>query len=97
MNKQSITAEAALLRQTLIKLRKDKKIHQSVIAKRLKRHQSYISKYENGEKNLDFIEVIQICHALEVDPFQLLSIYLDGLSKISLIETLYLKNQPSTN
>ena len=36
------------------------------LAQRLKRPQSFVSKYESGEKTLDFLEVREICRALGV-------------------------------
>jgi transcriptional regulator with XRE-family HTH domain len=37
--------------------RKDAKLLQEQVAKRLKRHQSYVSKCESGERRLDVIEL----------------------------------------
>lgn len=37
------------------------------LAKRLGRPQSFISKYEKGERRLDVIEFISICDALGVE------------------------------
>jgi transcriptional regulator with XRE-family HTH domain len=41
---------------------------QADLAKRLKKPQSYISKVESGERNLDVIEFMTYCQALELDP-----------------------------
>ena len=40
----------------------------------LKRQQSYVSKYENGEKKLDLIEAIKICGAIEMDIFEFIEL-----------------------
>lgn len=36
------------------------------LAARLGQHQSFVSKYETGERRLDFLEVREICGALQV-------------------------------
>ena len=40
---------------------------QADLAKKLKKPQSYISKVESGERNLDVIEFTSYCDALELD------------------------------
>lgn len=37
--------------------------------------QSYVSKYENGERRIDFIEVLEICEVLHLPLVQLTDIY----------------------
>ncbi|MDY3810359.1 helix-turn-helix transcriptional regulator [Desulfovibrio sp. PG-178-WT-4] len=56
----------------LIQARKSQCLSQQVIATRLGKPQSFISKYENGERRLDVIEFFAIAKALEKDPVQLL-------------------------
>jgi transcriptional regulator with XRE-family HTH domain len=56
----------------LADIRKKKGFTQSKIAKILGRPQSYIAKYEQGERLLDIIEFFYICKALETDPIRLL-------------------------
>ena len=53
-----------LLRKELKTLRISKNITQKELAKKLKTNQSYISKYESGERCLDLIEVYEICKKL---------------------------------
>jgi len=48
------------------------------MAERLGKPQSYVSKYESGERKLDFVEVVEVCIALGVDPHQLMADYLRG-------------------
>lgn len=60
------------LRKALAQIRKNNKLHQSELARLLGKPQSYVSKYEIGERRLDFIEVIDICHALNFNPHILL-------------------------
>jgi transcriptional regulator with XRE-family HTH domain len=52
----------ALLRQ----LRIDAEVRQVDLAKRLRRPQSFVSKYEIGERRLDLIELREVCAALGV-------------------------------
>jgi transcriptional regulator with XRE-family HTH domain len=56
-----------LLRDELKSARVQAKLLQIDLAKRLKKPQSYISKIESGERNLDLVEYINYCAALEID------------------------------
>jgi predicted transcriptional regulator len=38
------------------------------VAARMDRPQSFISKYEGGERRLDVVEFLQICRVLRVNP-----------------------------
>ena len=57
-----------LLRDELKNARVQAKLLQTDLAKRLKKPQSYISKVESGERNLDIIEFVSYCEALEIEP-----------------------------
>lgn len=50
----------ALLR----KIRLENRLRQADIAQRLRVPQSFVSKYESGERELEFVEVAQVCDAL---------------------------------
>lgn len=52
--------------ELLRKLREDAGLRQVDLALRLKKPQSYVSKYESGEKTLSFLEVREVCKALGV-------------------------------
>lgn len=54
------------LRSLLRALRIEKGLRQVDVAERLRQPQSFVSKYESGERRLDFIEVAQVCEALGV-------------------------------
>jgi transcriptional regulator with XRE-family HTH domain len=60
-----------LLRQ-LVLAREGARLTQHKLAKRLGRHQSFVAKYEGGERRLEIIEFVQICRAIGVKPEQLL-------------------------
>jgi len=50
---------------------------QGQISEMLNKPQSFVSKYENGERRLDFIEVIDICNILHADPHELVDALID--------------------
>lgn len=53
-------------------------LSQVSMAGKLGKPQSYVSKYESGERKLDFVEVVEVCIALSLDPHQLMADYLRG-------------------
>ncbi|MBW5290206.1 MAG: transcriptional regulator [Candidatus Ruthia sp. Asou_11_S2] len=55
-----------ILRNLLIKHRKNAGIKQIQLAQKLNKPQSFVSKYENGERMLDPIEVYEVCNAPSV-------------------------------
>lgn len=56
------------LLKRLAAARARKGMTQSELARRLKRHQSFVAKYERGERRLEVIEFVQICRELGVLP-----------------------------
>jgi transcriptional regulator with XRE-family HTH domain len=54
----------ALLIGALRQIRLDAQLTQADLALRLKKPQSFVSKYENGERRLDIVELYEICLAL---------------------------------
>lgn len=54
----------ALLRE----LRESRDVRQKELAARLGEHQTYVSRYERGERRMDILQVRRICMALDV-PF----------------------------
>lgn len=42
-------------------------VTQAELAKRLEKPQSFVSKYEKGERRLDVIEFVTVCKTLKVD------------------------------
>lgn len=56
-----------LILQHLLRLvRKEAALSQKELADRLNKPQSYVSKYESGERRLDILELRQICAALGI-------------------------------
>ena len=55
------------LRQLLVETRHARGLTQSDVADRLQTPQSFVSKYERGERRLDVVELLQILRILELD------------------------------
>ena len=56
------------LTERLIVARTDAGMTQAQVADRLGKPQSFVAKYEGGERRLDIIEFVDICHVLGVAP-----------------------------
>ena len=56
------------LRTLLAEAREAQHLTQVELASRLGRPQSYVSKYESGERRLDVIEFVEVAHAIGCDP-----------------------------
>jgi len=61
------------LRERLKQARLDAGLRQVDVAQQLAKPQSYIAKMESGERKLDFIEVLDICSSLGIDPCALIN------------------------
>lgn len=72
MAKAKFTPTYARFRQLLVQSRQSAGLTQVDVARRLKRHQSYVSKVESGERRLDVAEYIEFARAIGVDPVRLL-------------------------
>ena len=62
----------SLLQYSLIEIRHARGLTQVEVANRLNKPQSYVSKYESGERRLDVVEFLDICDALETNPMSIL-------------------------
>lgn len=62
---KAISPEEALL-ELLVSLRAEAGLRQLDLADRLGKPQSFVSKYESGERRLDIIELRAVCEALKV-------------------------------
>ena len=60
------------LRGALIRARRDVDLTQIALAKKLRKPQSFVSKYERGERRLDVVEFIEVAEALKVEPAQII-------------------------
>lgn len=64
MSKSIFSAEYQTFRELLRDLRTRKGITQAELSSALGMAQSFVSKYEMGERRLDFVEVDRICREL---------------------------------
>jgi transcriptional regulator with XRE-family HTH domain len=56
----------------MIGARTDADLTQEKLARRLKRPQSFVAKYEGGERRIDVVEFIAIAKAIGADPIKIL-------------------------
>lgn len=68
MAKSTFTEAYEKFRSLLVEYRKEADLSQTELAEALERPQSYVSKYERGERRLDVVELIDVCECLSVDP-----------------------------
>lgn len=61
------TTEHKRLLALLRKIRLDAGLRQVDLAKRLRQPQSYVSKYESGERRLDLLELREVCRAVGIE------------------------------
>lgn len=73
MKKSIYSAKHKKLCTFLAKARKEANLTQQDLADKLKKHQSFVAKYEGGERRLDLIELIEISNFIQLDIGQLLS------------------------
>jgi transcriptional regulator with XRE-family HTH domain len=66
--KSVFSEEYNRFRRLLIEARKAAKLTQAELSAKLELPQSYVSKYERGERRLDVIEFLQVAQVLEIDP-----------------------------
>jgi len=59
-------------RTLLVEARKGADITQTELAKKLRAPQSYVSKYERGERRLDVVEFLAIAESIGADPHALI-------------------------
>lgn len=69
----------AVLKQT----RQGAGFTQQELAALLARPQSFVSKYESGERRLDFIDVLDICDVLQIPVGRIILAYQQGLGNKS--------------
>ena len=66
MDKSIYSSEQDRLQWLLRKLRNGAELRQAELAQKLGKPQSFVSKYESGERRLDVLELRQVCHALGI-------------------------------
>jgi transcriptional regulator with XRE-family HTH domain len=72
--------EQAAFRDLLIRARRKASLTQRQLADRIGKPQSFIAKYEGGERRLDVVEFVAIMRAMEDDPVRLLRVFLKKIA-----------------
>ncbi|MBI5453789.1 MAG: helix-turn-helix transcriptional regulator [Deltaproteobacteria bacterium] len=81
MSKSIFSDTYNLFRTRLVEARKKKGLAQADVAMRLGRPQSYVSKYERGERRLDIVEFLEVAKALGLEPYKILKELEDHCAK----------------
>jgi len=79
MPKSIYSKQQAQLQTLLRRLRTEAGLTQCQLAARLRQPQSFVSKYESGERLLDLVELRQICDAVGVPLTELVRRWEEGL------------------
>jgi transcriptional regulator with XRE-family HTH domain len=72
MRKSLRSKQHEQLVELLTEARKSARLTQAQVAARLDRPQSFVAKYENGERRIDVVEFLAIAAALKADPVLIL-------------------------
>ena len=72
MTKSAFSRQYTQLRRALTAGRKARLLSQAALASKLGRPQSFVSKYERGERRLDALELVQVANVLDLDVAALL-------------------------
>lgn len=80
MDKSIHTDAYRTLLLALISARKESDITQQELARRLGAPQSFVSKYENGERRLDIVETVRIARHLGLSTRQLIRLIESSLA-----------------
>ena len=68
MTKSVSSQNYSVLLKLLSNARKQSGLTQKAVADKLHQSQSYVSKYENGDRRLDVVEFIEVANALKIAP-----------------------------
>ncbi len=66
------TTRYRFLRDSLAEARKSQGLSQDALAEKLGRLQTFVSKYERGERRLDVVELLDVAEALGLDAAKLI-------------------------
>ena len=82
MAKPKFTQDEDAFLQLLKELRLERNLTQKELAGRLGFPQSYVSKYETGERRLDFVETANVCEALGITVQQFSKLFMVRSAKV---------------
>lgn len=72
ISKSLRSTEHSVFRSIMIEARRKAGLTQQQLARRLHKSQSFVAKYEGGERRIDVVEFLQIVHAMKADPVTVL-------------------------
>jgi transcriptional regulator with XRE-family HTH domain len=72
IDKSVHSAEQAAFCELMIAARKKAGLTQQDVAERLNKPQSFVAKYEGGERRIDVVEFLVITRAIGADPIRIL-------------------------
>lgn len=72
MQKSAHTPRYRVFIAQLVAARKSAGLTQQELADLLGRPQSFVAKYENGERRLDVVEFLEIAEHLDADPYRIM-------------------------
>jgi hypothetical protein len=75
--------EYDIFRRFMIAARKEAQLTKQSLAKSLQKPQSFVAKYENGDRRLDVVEFLIVTRVVGVDPCALLSKIEQQISEVS--------------
>jgi transcriptional regulator with XRE-family HTH domain len=78
MQKSLKSPEYKRLVDVLVAVRKKAGVRQQALAKKLRKPQSFVAKYEGEERRIDLVEFIAIVRALDGDPVGLFREFVAG-------------------
>lgn len=72
VTKSAFSEKYTLFRALLVETRQSRQLTQTEVANRLQKPQSFVSKYELGERRLDIVEFLEVAQALNVPAYEIL-------------------------
>lgn len=81
--------------QLLVEARQGQGLTQMEVARRLRRPQSFVSKYEHAERRLDVVEFLEVARAIGLEPAEFLT-NLEAKSPRTMGSTRRSKRKPPT-
>jgi transcriptional regulator with XRE-family HTH domain len=79
MSRSIHSRDYQVLRDLLVAQRKAQGLTQADVALRIGRPQSFVAKYEGGERRIDVVEFLTVAKALHADPQSLFSAFVEKL------------------
>jgi transcriptional regulator with XRE-family HTH domain len=81
MRKTLRSSDQQIFLELLRSARKKAGLTQAALAERLHKPQSFVAKYEKGERRIDVTEFVDLARALDADPVALLRKFVKAVSR----------------